>query len=355
LSALRPPRSVLIVRLSSIGDVIHTLPAFCAVRDAWPEARLGWAVEPAAATLVRALPGPLAVHVVDTSAWRRRAWRPSTWRSIRDARNELRAADYELALDFQGLIKSALVARVSGARVHGLAAADAREPLAVRWYHRTAPAAESDGHIIDRSLGVARSAGASIPAVRFPELAGKHDFAYVDAQLARQHTRAFIVMHGAANWPSKQWPATRQAAAGRELYRRTGLPVLWVWGPGEEPLARRTAAAAGEGNVIAFPTTLTQLAALLSRARLFIGGDSAPLHLAVACRTPTVAVFGPTSPRQLGPIAADDIAVTRLQPCSFCHQRRCPLGTRACLETLSAAEVVAAAEQRLAVARAHTG
>ena len=345
------PASALIVRLSSIGDVVHTLPAFQALREAWPDARIGWAVEPAAAPLVRALPGPLQLHVIDTASWRRRPWSPAGWRALRHARDELRAAGYEVALDFQGLIKSALVARASGARTLGLDPADLREPAARRWYHATAPASDPGTHVVERGLALARAAGAPSAAVRFPRIGDPRDDAWVDQQLARRGLTGFIVAHGAANWSSKQWPLARQAAAGRELYRRTGLPVLWIWGPCERLATRRTAAAAGEGNLPAFPTTLPQLAALLRRTRLFVGGDSAPLHLAVACGTPAVAWFGPTSPQRLGPLDARDLTVTALQPCSFCHQRRCPLGTRACLESLPSEDVVAAAEQRLAMTR----
>jgi len=350
-----PPSSALIVRLSSVGDVVHTLPAFCALRDAWPDARLGWVVEPAAAPLVRRLPGPLTVHQVDTAAWRRALWRPSTWAAMRAALGELRAARYEVALDFQGLIKSAWVARRSGARVYGLNASDARESLAARWYDETAPPANPDGHIIERSMGLARAAGAPAAEIRFPRLADADDERFIADKLAGLGIDGFIAAHGAANWASKRWPRRHQGEMGRELYRQLGLPVLWLWGPGEELAARRTAADAGEGNLAAFATTLPQLAALLSRARLFIGGDSAPLHLAVACATPVVSVFGPTSPQRYGPIDPRDIAVTRPQPCSFCHCRRCPIGTRACLETLPAADVVAAAVERLATTAARTG
>jgi len=350
-----PPRSALIVRLSSIGDVIHTLPAFAALRDAWPDTRLGWAVEPAAAPLVRALPDPLTVHELDTAAWRRTAWRPSTWRAMRAAHRELQQAGYDVALDFQGLIKSALVAHASGARVVGLAASDAREPLALRWYDASAAPTDPDSHIVERSLGVVRAAGAPTGEPRFPEIASEHDFRHVDEQLAAHGIDRFIAAHGAANWSSKRWPLSRLAQTGRDLYRRTGLPVLWLWGPGEERRARHIAATAGEGNAAAFATTLPQLAALLSRARLFVGGDSAPLHLAVACGTPTVGIFGPTAPQRLGPIDARDLSVISRQPCSFCHRRRCPLGTRACLETLPAADVVSAALRRLASAVPQAG
>ncbi len=349
------PRNALIVRLSSIGDVIHTLPAYCALRDGWPETSFGWAVEPAAAPLVRRLCPKLRVHEIDTAAWRRKALSPATWSDIGRAHRELAAGNYDVALDFQGLIKSALVARQANAPVIGLARADLRERLAARWYNEQAPATAPGSHIIERSLGIARTAGVPLSQPRFPRLWNDDDMSHVDRQLERHGREAFVVAHGAANWPSKQWPMARQAATGRDLFRRTGLPVLWLWGPGEEETARRTALAAGEGNHAAFATTLPQLAALIHRARLFLGGDSAPLHLAVASGTPIVAVFGPTSPRRLGPLDPADSVVTNPQPCSYCHRRRCPLGTRACLETLQHTDVVEAALKRLAAEVAKAG
>ena len=349
------PRSALIVRLSSIGDVIHTLPAYTALRDAWPSTRLGWAVEPAAAPLLRRIPDGPTVHVLDTRAWRRGFWRSQPLKSMQSTFNELRAARYELALDFQGLIKSAIFARLSGAPVWGLAHTDLREPLAAKLYAVSAPPSDHETHIIERSLHLAASAGVPVSTPRFPPVFNRQDKSFIDAELDQLGIEQFIVMHGVANWQSKRWPLEQQSTVGRDLYRQTGMTVLWVWGPGEEREAHRSAATAGEGNLAAFQSTLPQLSALLHRARLFVGGDSAPLHLAVANKTPTVGIFGPTSPHRLGPIDPADRTVISLQPCSYCHQRRCPLGTRACLETLTASNVVAAAHERLSTSVAQAG
>lgn len=343
------PSRVLIVKMSSIGDVIHTIPAYMALRDAWPATRFGWAVEPAAAPLLHRLPGPPSVHVLDTQQWRRRFWHPATVGKAKAALAELRASRYELAIDFQGLIKSAVVARLSRAPVLGLAKEDLREPLARRWYERTAEPADPTAHVIYRSLGLVAAAGVTPAAPRFPRMFDAEDEAFVAANLDRLGLQSFVVMHGAANWPSKRFSPRRLAAVARGIFRQTGRSVLWTWGPGEEAGALRQAMTAGEGNLPAFPTTLPQLAALLQRADLFIGGDSAPLHLAVACETPVVAIFGPTSAHRLGPLRAVDRSVVSIQPCSFCHQRHCPIGTQACLETLRADEVLHAALERLAM------
>ena len=350
------PDSALIVRMSSIGDVIHTLPAFMALRQAWPDAKLGWAVEPAAAPLLERVEEPLHLHVLDTHDWRRNGWRSSTRQRVRAAVAELRAVNYNVAIDFQGLLKSAVVARLSKAgHVVGLAAADRRESLAGRLYDALAPPTEPDTHVIERSLRLATAAGATASTIRFPRLSNEADAAAVEQQLSRMGVERFVVMHGTANWTSKRWPAARHAEVGRALYRRAGIHTIWVWGPSEAASARRIALIAGEGNHCAFATTLPQLAALLRRAALFVGGDSAPLHLAVACGTPTVAIFGPTDPAVLGSVHGPDAAVVNRLPCSFCHRRRCPIGTRECLEGLGSGEVVAAALDRLADGAARAG
>lgn len=343
------PERALVVRMSSIGDVIHTFPAYLALRRAWPSTLLGWVVEPAAAPLVQRLPGPLVVHVLDTHRWRRRWWSAATLREIRGAIGYLRAQRYEIAIDFQGLMKSAVVARLSGARVLGLGTGDARERLASRLYHRTLPV-DAGVHVVHQALALAAGAGARVddelPA--FPTLVAPEDRERVRHRLDTTEPGAFVVVHSAHNWESKRWPEARWAELGRRLHDESHLELLWVWGPGERERTRGIAEAAGPGNHLAPPTGLTELAALLESARLFVGGDSAPLHLAVAVGTPSVGIFGPTDPARTGFLDADDRAVHRTLPCSFCHRRRCPLGTRECLEDLAAGPVVEAVLGRLA-------
>ena len=340
------PERILIVRLSSIGDVIHTLPAYEALRSTWPGARIGWAVEEAAADLVAALPD-VHLHLLPIQTWRRRLALPSTWGAIGRARSQLVAARYDLAIDFQGLLKSALVARASGAKVLGMARADAREPGAVRLYHQRAPTLTQPAHAVDRGLHLAAAAGARVGTIAYPSLLDPSATERVREHLGRLGTSRYIVLHAGANWPSKRYPRDRLVAAARELVERTGDPVLWVWGPGERDEVAEMAREAGEGNHAAFATSLTDLAALIAGSRLFVGGDSAPLHLAVALETPVVAIFGPTDPALLGPRSDEDIVVRRVLECSHCHRRRCPLGTLECLESIPPEKLVAAALERL--------
>lgn len=348
------PGRALIVKLSSIGDVIHAMPSYMALRAAWPTTEFGWAVESAAADLVRVLPGPLTVHELDIQRWRGGLWRPRTIGAARQALAGLRARRYELALDFQGLLKSAVVARIATSRVLGFARADLREPLAARLYSAQATRVPTDIHIIRHNLHLAASAGAEVGEPEFPLLASPADRKSVRATLASMGVEQYVVMHSAANWSSKRYPEQRLVETARELHSRTGLDVVWVWGPGEQQEVTRRVELAGRGNVAAPGLRLPELAALIAEARLFVGGDSAPLHLADAAGTPAVALFGPTDPRRLGPTRPADAVVCRRLDCSHCHKRTCPLGTNECLEAIPASEVVSAALGRLGPAH-HLG
>lgn len=259
----------------------------------------------------------------------------------------MRNVGYDVAVDFQGLVKSAVVARITGARVLGFAHTNVRESIAALLYHEHAAPSDVECHIVRHNLHLATAAGATDDAIEFPQLCDAEDRHFVDAALSRIRSDRFAVLHTAANWPSKRYAGADFVATARQLHERSGLQILWIWGPGEQSTVAELVRQAGAGNHIAPTTTLPQLVALLRRARLFVGGDSAPLHLAVACGTPSVALFGPTDPARLGPLDPADQVVCQRLPCSHCHRRRCPLGTRECLVTLPPVALVDAAMTRL--------
>ncbi len=341
---------ILLLRLSSIGDVIHAIPAFEALRKALPDAEIGWAVERSAAPLVSRLPGLDRLHELDVQRWRGALFSPATWSAGRAALQEIRNCNYDIAIDLQGLWKSAALARLSGAHALGMATADLREPGARRLYHSQAAPTDAQSHVTERGLRLAAAACAGVRGEpRWPQLNNDSDAQSVATRLAVAAVSQPILIHSAANWASKEYPESGWAAVGRGINDATARPVLWLWGPGEEDRATRLAEMAGRGNQVCFPTALPELAALMGHARLVIGGDSAPLHLAVACGAPVVALFGPTDPARLGPLdPADRIVVRRLE-CSHCHRRTCPLGTNECLNSISPDEIVRAAIARLEI------
>ncbi len=270
------PSSLLVIRLSAFGDVIHTIPAVVALRDALPQIEMAWAVEPAYAELVELVAGVTAIRV-SLKKW--------SLAKIRDAKRNVRG--YDDAIDFQGLIKSALIAKASGARRrYGFAKEVIREKPAA-WFVNRPVSIDRSRHVVEWNLALARAlapAIASVPAVDFAPFADD-----LSGKLSAFANR-IIVLPGAGR-PEKQWPPERFA----ELARRLGNDVLVACGPGEEPIGRAV------GAELAPSTTFRELAFLLRHARLVIGGDTGPLHLAAALGVPVAGLYGPTDPARNGP------------------------------------------------------
>ena len=327
------------MRLSSIGDVVHTLPALAALhRHGW---EAGWLVEPPARVLLE--DNPVVAQVV--CAPRAKAFRWGVgWRAVR----ALRGARYDAALDFQGLWKSAAWARASGAaRVVGWGRRSRREPESALLLGEAATRS-GRGHVIDKNLELLRVLGIEAVGTReFPLPYSAQSVARVDAGLAGRSE--FAVLNPGGGWASKLWPAERFGELARGL-AALGLPSLVSHGPGEEALADRVVAASGGAAVRSFPTSLVDFIELARRARLVVAADTGPLHLACAVGTPAVALFGPTDPARNGPFAPQDAVVRRKPECAPCYSRTCTrhAGIMAQIEP---AEVLAAAARRLAVAR----
>jgi heptosyltransferase-1 len=349
-------KRLLIVRLGSMGDIIHTLPAATALRQAFPEAKIGWVIEERWAELLCTLPTPRSgprspqrplvdqIHSVNTKKWRKSPLSFQSWQEIAACLSDLRAARYEVAADFQGAARSALLARWSGAPViYG--AAQPRENVASMVYTRQRMA---DGiHIVEQNLSLAEAvAGQPLqqPEVEFPydETAEKE----CTRRLQDLGPGEFVLLNPGAGWGAKQWPAERYAAVAQQLASE-GVKCLVNFGPGEEPLADTVENASG-GAARAIACTLTQLIALTRRATLFIGGDTGPMHLAAALGVPVVAIFGPTNPARNGPYGTRSIALR--SPASETSHARRPQPDEGLL-AITPDQVVAAARRLLGTCR----
>jgi len=320
--ALNPPAArdfhrLLIVRLGSMGDIIHTLPTAFALRSALPHATIGWLVEERWAELLcaaaeprsgpRSLRRPLVdrLHVVNTRLWRKQLLSAHTWERAAAALSDLRAASYEVAVDFQGAVRSAFLARCSGApMIYGFR--QPRENVASMLYTHQVIARGT--HIIEQNLSLAEDLlgrSFAVAPVEFPcdEAAQKH---WADWQ-RHESVHDFVLLSPGAGWGAKQWPAAHYGRVARALARQ-GVKVLINHGPGEEELAHAVEVASG-GSAKAVPSTLPELIALTRHARLFIGGDTGPTHLAAALGIPVVAIFGPTNPARNGPFGTTSIVL----------------------------------------------
>lgn len=308
---------LLIVRLSAMGDVIHTLPSAQALRNLFPRAMIGWLIEDRWAELLcapgtprrgrRSTQRPLAdwVHTVKLTEWRKSIFHFPTLEQIARVWNDIRAARYDVAVDLQGAMRSSVLARWSGAQViYG--AAESREAPASLWYTR--PVETRGAHVIDQNLSIVEAiAGRPLtpPAVEFPR--DEKAEARVEQRLGQAGAGQFAIVNPGAGWGAKRWPAERYGRVARAL-AEWGLRTVVNYGPGEEELAHEVEAAGG-GDAKALSGSITELIALTRRARLFIGGDTGPLHLAAASKVPVVAIFGPTDPARNGPYGTTNMVL----------------------------------------------
>ena len=316
----------LIVRLGSLGDVVHAIPAVAALRARHPNARIDWIVDPRYADLVGMVDGVDRVIPFDPRAG---------WGQLLTTARQLRREGYDAAIDLQGLIKSAVLARASGAqRTIGFSRADLREPLAVLLYTETQEAGDAS-HVIHKGLTLMRAVGVNQPVVTFP------------LKLQPPKPGGYVLINPGAAWPNKRWPPERFGALAGAIRERHGLRSVVLWGPGEEAAASAVVAASRGAAEQAPPTRIADIVAIAKAATLMVSGDTGPLHIGAAVGTPIVALFGPTRAERNGPWSAADISISRFDQCICHYERRCRR-SQSCIDDISVDEVVAAVERRLA-------
>jgi lipopolysaccharide heptosyltransferase I len=324
----------LIVRLGALGDIVHTVPAAAALRRAFPDARIDWVVD------ARHAPFARLVTVVDCIITLERPT-VAAWVQLVQT---LRPARYDVALDFQGLMKSAVIARASGARrVAGFSIWHLREKGA-RPFYSEVDDGEHVPHVIQKNLKLLSVVGLNTTAVEFP-LA--HSPSPVTDQVRSQAAgRPVALINPGAAWPNKRWPASRFGEVAAFLKEVRGFEPFVLWGPAEQTLAEDVVDSSGGVARVVPATSIPDLLELSRAAALMVSGDTGPLHIAAAAGTPLVAIFGPTDPDRNGPWAEDDVVVTRHGSCDCYYQRQCRQSSW-CLNDVTVAEVTAAIQQRL--------
>jgi heptosyltransferase-1 len=339
----KKPSRFLVVKFGSLGDIVHCLPSVLQLRRAFPEAEIDWLIEQKNKIVVELSGLDVRLIPIDTYQWRNSPGIGSA-REIAELVWALSTDGYDCTIDFQGLLKSAFFAYLSGAPVRiGWERDFLRESVSRFFY--TEVVTPKRIHIIDQQMELLRPLGidpdweTEVP-LRAPETARRS----VERKLAG--LTDYVLINPGGNWPTKCWAPERYGELAQRLMN-DGFPVAVTWGPGEEDMVRRLVRAAGSG-VREVPATLEELVALCEKARLFIGGDTGPMHFAASVGAPIVAIFGPTSSDRNGPFRREDIVVERRLACRPCYERdECPLEHWQCMVDITVDHVYEACRKRL--------
>ena len=351
LPDLSQVRSILVIRLDLLGDLLFTLPAIYALRQSAPQARITLVVQPYTAPVAGATPFVDRVITLDVSGWRRAgAWaRGDALRQMRTAAAEVHSEQYDLGVSFYGKV-AASVALLSGARFLAGYRGEAYpftfdlglEGERYRWRH----------HESEYCLALARALGAggggAMPALDVEPAAEKRAWALL-AEVGMEDTGRVVALHpGALNMAEKRWLPERWAAVADRIQEELGARVVLVSSPSELPLARLLEGAMRtKPAFLAGRTSLAELMAVIKGCDLFLGGDSGPLHMASALGVPSVSVYGPTDPVHTGPLHPKAVVLSPGADCGPCYDPQRPSACRQwraeCMERITVDEVFEAA------------
>jgi heptosyltransferase-1 len=347
--------NILIVKLSAIGDVVHTLPALNAIRKAYPEARITWLVEEAAHDLVKGHPALDRVLVSKRKRWLKELQSPSFLSATKEVHGfikELRDTYYDMILDFQALLKSGILIALSrGKRKIGFGKGLEHMEYSYLFLNERVPAVSMECHALSRGLMLLNALGISTPEVEYKLPVSNHDRQKVDDLLQRYglvNPGRFVVVNPVAKWESKLWSNRKFAQLAGRLIAQYDVRVVFTGSSEDRRAIDQIKADMGEPAVnLAGETTLKMLAALYEKADVVVSTDTGPMHLAVAVGTPVVALFGPTAPWRTGPYGSGHQVVTAGQACAPCFKRHCT--TRDCMALISVDQVIDAVSRIIGV------
>lgn len=365
---------ILIVKLSAIGDVINTLPALDVLHHRFPESNITWVVEERASDIIKDHPYLKKVIVSKRKRWLKDFKKPYLWyptlREIISFIRELRSHRYDMVIDFQGLLKSAVLVFLSKGKWK-IGYSRTRE-MSSFFLNERIPPCPLDQHAIERNINLANYSGAQLdrgtfislegrpchkPTPNFltevPIFIGEDDRKKVEHFLTAHElstSKTLIAIHSQAGWMSKQWNPLKMARLSERLIEIYGAKIIFTGGSDDYfPIENIVSLMNHSAINAAGKTSLKELAYLLSLSNLMITVDSGPMHIASAMGTPIVALFGPTAPWKTGPYGNNAIIVRNQLSCSPCFKRKCD--SRACMEEISVDEVLEAVDKQLKLER----
>lgn len=335
-------RNILIVKMSAIGDVIHALPVAQALKEHYPASKITWMVEKAASDLLTMNPYIDEIILFDKPKYKSLA---GLIKHGPELAKLLKSYHFDFVLDLQGLFKSAAIAWLSGAPSK-IGYCNMRE---LSWLvSKPVCGANKDGHVIERYLDVARYLGCNVTEPQFglrPDERDKEEAMRILSSAGLNIASPYIVMAPGTNWLSKCWPAENYAALADALAQKYKESIVLIGGAQDQERAEiiQAGSKADIINLIG-KTTLKQLTCILQKSKLFIGGDTGPMHLAVAMGTTAMALFGPSDADRNGPFGSRNIIIRKKLACSPCFKRTC--ADLQCMEQITVDDILAVIESR---------
>lgn len=331
----RPPEKLLIIKPSSLGDIIHSLPFLAAIKDHFPHTEVHWLVARGLHVLLENHPLISKLWVINKDEWKRLADLPQTLGEIRALYTGLGRERYDVSVDLSGLFRSGLLTFAAKAPIKiGFAESDEGSP----WFYTHKVKGDMEHHAIDRYLQIARAMGCPVSAIRYPMA----DFD-LNPAICRTLPREYAVIAPSAGKEANRWPAQRFG----ELAATLPIPSVVVCGPGDAAIgAEVVAAAKGRAISLVGGTTLLELLAVINKARFFISNDTGPMHIAAAFQVPVFALFGPANPHRTGPHGPIHTVIKTDIACAPCYRWK-PCEHWQCMTELTVDRVRGIIEEKL--------
>jgi len=307
---------ILIVKLSSLGDIIHTLPAFKAIRDEYPESKICWVVEKNGAEILKHLEGLNEIIIFDTLNWRKRPFSLTTVKELRESIKKIRGK-FDLAIDFQGTLKSSFITFISASKERiGFGKENLREPISSIFYTKRVEPIPENTHVIYKNLKILETIGIKKDSPVFPKLILNTEL----PEGLKFNGDRLIIINGGGGWETKIWLKGRWRELALKI-KELDYEPLFLWGNKAE---KERMEEESKGDIPLTPfLNISQLIKLISLSRLVISGDTFPLHIADLLGIPSVGIYGPSNPSRNGPISKNSEVVFHKLPCSFCYKRKC--------------------------------
>lgn len=320
------PKKILVVKPSSLGDVVHSLPFLNSIRTCFPRAEIHWVIAKGLEGLLEGHPMVNRLIIINKDMWKRISNAGRTLQEIRRLFKDLREERYDLVIDLQGLFRSGIISAATSAPVR-IGFAEAREGS--RFFYTDSISGGRDVHAVDRYMRVAGALGCYSADIIFP-FPLINDGPGIIYDMKKSPGDYAVIVPG-ARWDTKIWPAERFGKVASML----SLHSVVIGSKKDIALAEKVVALSqGKALSVAGNTTLGELVALMRGAKIVISNDSGPMHIAAGFNIPVVAIFGPTSPQRTGPYGKGHIVIKSDLPCAPCFKRKC--GDLKCMDGITA-------------------